>query len=175
MGLFDFFKKQPAEPAQPASVPVTTQPNTLYAPVSGRVVAMSEVPDPVFSGEVLGKGCAFWPDEDVVYSPVDGTISVTMGHAVGINTEDGIEILVHVGVDTVNMQGDGFTSYAEKGSTVKAGDPVIGIDREKIKAAGYPDCVVLAVSNSATFANVAMSVDADSHVSVGDPVVTITR
>lgn len=175
MGLFDLFKKHSSEPAQPASVPVTAQPNTLYAPVSGRLIAMSDVPDPVFSGEVLGKGCAIWPSDDVVYSPVDGTVSVTMGHAVGINTDDGVEILVHVGVDTVNMQGDGFTAYVEKGAAVKAGDPVIGIDRDKIKAAGYPDCVVLAVSNSASFEDVSMIGAAESTVSAGDAVVSITR
>lgn len=179
MGLFDkMFKKhaaEPAQPAKPASLSVSAEADTLYAPAKGRVVAMKDVPDPVFSGEVLGKGCAVWPEEDVVYSPVNGTVSVTMGHAVGLNTDDGIEVLVHVGVDTVNMQGDGFTGFVSKGDVVKAGDPLLKVDREKVKAAGYPDCVVLAVSNSATFADVALTVDAESSVEAGTAVLKVTR
>ena len=86
MGLFDMFKKKPAAPAKPESVAVATEADTLYAPANGRLIAMKNVPDPVFSGEVLGKGCAVWPETDIVYAPVTGTVSVTMGHAVGITT-----------------------------------------------------------------------------------------
>lgn len=180
MGLFDkIFKKaeeaKPAAPAKPASVSATADANTLASPANGKVIKMTDVPDPVFSGEVLGKGCAVWPEDEIVYAPVSGTVTVTMGHAVGLQSDDGIEVLVHVGVDTVNMQGDGFTGFVAQGDTVKAGDPMLKIDRAKIKAAGYPDCVVLAVSNSAEFAGVDLAVDAESQVAAGAPVVKITR
>ena len=175
MGLFDMFKKKPAAPAKPEPVAVAAEADTLYAPANGRVIAMKDVPDPVFSGEVLGKGCAVWPDTDIVYAPVSGTVTVTMGHAVGISTADGIEVLVHIGVDTVNMNGEGFTGFVAKGDTVKAGDPVIKVDRAKVKEAGYPDCVVLAVSNTAEFADVALVAEADTTVAAGTPVLKITR
>ena len=98
-----------------------------------------------------------------------------MGHAVGLSTDDGIEVLVHIGVDTVNMQGKGFTGYVKQGDTVKAGDPVIKMDRAAIKEGGYPDCVVLAVSNTAEFADVELVADAESTVSAGTPVVKVVR
>ena len=177
MGLFDAFKKKaaPAAPAVPASVEATAEADTLAAPVTGKVIAMSEVPDPVFSGEVLGKGCAIWPDEEVVYAPVTGEVTVTMGHAVGIKGDDGVEVLVHIGVDTVNMNGDGFTGYVKQGDHVKAGQPVIKMDKGKIAAAGYKDCVVLAVSNTAEFAGVELAVPADSAVTAGAGVVKVEK
>lgn len=178
MGLFDRFKKKaaaPAAPATPDAVSAAEAPDTLCAPVTGRVIKMSDVPDPVFSGEVLGKGCAIWPDEEVVYAPISGTVSVTMGHAVGITSADGVEVLVHVGVDTVDMEGKGFTGYVKQGDAVKAGQPVLKMTKSAIAEAGHPDCVVLAVSNTADFADVALTADPESTVSAGAAVVKVTR
>lgn len=176
MGLFDMFKKAaPAAPATPEAVEAQTAADVLCSPVAGRVIAMSDVPDPVFSGEVLGKGCAVWPDDEVVYAPVTGTVTVTMGHAVGIQGDDGVEVLVHIGVDTVNMNGEGFTGYVKQGDAVKAGQPVIKMDKAKIAAAGYPDCVVVAVSNTHDFATVELAVDAESTVAAGAAIVKVTR
>ena len=114
-------------------------------------------------------------ENEIVYAPCDGTVTVTMGHAVGLQAASGIEVLVHVGVDTVNMNGDGFTGYVKQGDTVKAGQPMLKIDRAKIAAAGYKDCVVLAVSNTAEFADVELSVEPESEVKAGTPVVKVTR
>ena len=179
MGLFDMFKKKadpaPAKPATPAAVTAEAAADVLCAPVSGRVIKMTDVPDPVFSGEVLGKGCAVWPEEEVVYAPVSGTVTVTMGHAVGLQTADGVEVLVHVGVDTVSLNGKGFTGYVKQGDTVTAGQPVLKMDRAVIAEAGYPDCVVLAVSNTAEFADVALSVEPETTVAAGAAVVKVTR
>ena len=178
MGFFDRFKKkdaEPAEPAVPATIETAAGEGVLCAPVSGKVIPMSEVPDPVFSGEVLGKGCAVWPEGDVVYAPATGTVTVTMGHAVGMTTDDGIEVLVHIGVDTVNLQGKGFTGYVVQDDRVVAGQPIITMDRQVIKDAGYPDCVVVAVSNTAEFSSVELAVEAESTVSAGDVVVKVTK
>ncbi|AEB07540.1 PTS system IIA component, Glc family [Coriobacterium glomerans PW2] len=176
MGLFDrLLKHEPAAVPPPTGVDVHPEADTLYAPVSGRVATMAEVPDPVFSGEVLGAGCAVWPDGDVIYAPASGKVSVTMGHAVGLITDDGIELLVHIGVDTVNLQGKGFTGFVKQGDAVSAGQALIRFDSDVIKEAGYEDCVVLAVSNTAEFADVAMIAQAGSTVSAGDAVVKITR
>ena len=178
MGIFDTFRKTHSEkvvPSAPSSVAVETKEDTLYAPVSGRVVKMADVPDPLFGSEGMGKGCAIWPDGDTVYAPAGGTISVAMPHAIGLTIADGIEVLIHVGIDTVDMNGDGFTSYAKLGDTVHAGDALLTIDREKIKADDHPDCVVLIVSNTADFAGVSMLVDPESQVKVGTAVVGIAR
>lgn len=177
MGLFDVFKKRGADqvPAKPAAVVAEDAPGILCAPASGRIVRMADVPDPVFSGEVLGKGCAVWPEGDVVYAPISGTVTVTMGHAVGIRGEDGVEALVHVGVDTVNLQGKGFTGYVGKGETVKAGDPLLRMDRSVIADAGYPDCVVLAVSNSDEFASVELTAQPEATVTAGAAVLALSR
>lgn len=178
MGLFDMFKKKEAPaaaPAVPASIDAKAGADVLCSPVAGKVIAMSEVPDPVFSGEVLGKGCAVWPEDEVVYAPVSGKVTVTMGHAVGIMSDSGVEVLVHVGVDTVNLQGKGFTGYVGQGDQVVAGQPVLKMDRSVIAEAGYKDCVVVAVSNSAEFESVEMAVEAEATVAAGDVVVTVVR
>lgn len=172
MGLFDklFSKAEaaaPAAPAVPEAVTAEASADVLCAPVAGKIISITEVPDPVFSGEVLGKGCAIWPEEEVVYAPCSGTVTVTMGHAVGINGDDGVEVLVHIGVDTVEMNGDGFTGYVKQGDTVKAGQPVIKMDRAKIEAAGHPDCVVMAVSNTPEFASIELAAESGSQVAAG--------
>ena len=160
MGLFDMFKKkaEPAAAAAPSSISASAGADVLCSPVKGKVIKMADVPDPVFGGEVLGKGCAVWPEDDLVYAPCDGKVTVTMGHAVGLQSDSGIEVLVHVGVDVV-----------------KAGQPILKIDRAKIAAAGYKDCVVVAVSNTAEFADVELAVEADSAVAAGDAIVKVVR
>ncbi len=178
MGLFGAFKKKVAEsgrPAEPTRIEAATTQDVLCAPISGTVIPMVDVPDPVFSGEVLGKGCAIWPEGDVVYAPVSGEVSVTMGHAVGIVSDDGIEALVHVGIDTVNLHGKGFTGYVKQGDHVEAGQAVLKVDRKAIVEAGYEDCVVLVVSNTASFATVELATEAGSVVAAGAPVVSVVR
>ena len=179
MGFFDKFKKavsaEPAAPATPAAITAQASDFALCAPVSGKAIKMADVPDPVFSGEVLGKGCAIWPENDVVYAPVSGEVTVTMGHAVGLKSDSGVEVLVHVGVDTVDMKGRGFTGYVKQGDHVSAGDPMIKIDRSEIAAAGHPDCVVLAVSNSAEYGSVKLIPTAGDTVEAGAPLLEVTK
>ena len=169
MGLFDMFKKkaEPATAAAPSSISASAGADVLCSPVKGKVIKMADVPDPVFG--------AVWPEDDLVYAPCDGKVTVTMGHAVGLQSDSGIEVLVHVGVDTVNMNGDGFEGFVKADDVVKAGQPMLKIDRAKIAAAGYKDCVVVAVSNTAEFADVELAVEADSAVSAGDAIVKVVR
>ncbi|QWT17391.1 PTS glucose transporter subunit IIA [Collinsella sp. zg1085] len=175
MGLFDVFKKKNTNTQPSVPEPVTCEPGAfeLAAPVCGRLVKLAEVPDPVFSAEVLGKGCAVWPDDDVVYAPVSGTVTVVMGHAVGITNHEGVEVLVHIGIDTVSMNGDGFTGFVHQGDTVVAGQALIRMDRIKIEAAGHPDCVVMLVSNSANYADVALVANPETHVTAGTTVLSV--
>ena len=185
MGLFDKFKKasHAAEPARPEPVKAEEAHDVLCAPCSGKIVAMSEVPDPVFSNEVLGKGCAIWPDDGVVYAPVSGKVTVTMGHAigvaapedpaVGVKSESGIEILIHVGIDTVDMEGRGFTTLVSAEADVRAGEPILRFDRKAIADAGHPDVAVMAVSNTDDFGGVEMLVTSQTKVRAGQAVVRV--
>ncbi|KAA2262002.1 PTS glucose transporter subunit IIA [Solihabitans fulvus] len=118
------------------------------SPVAGRVVPLSEVPDPVFAQAMVGPGVAVEPDRvagDAV-APVDGTIVTLHPHAFVVATEDGGAVLVHLGIDTVKLKGEGFTLHVVKGETVRAGQPVVGWNPDDIEAAGYqPICPVIAL------------------------------
>lgn len=172
MGFFDRFKgKSSSKP--PAPVEVEAASGVLFSPASGRVVPMSDVPDPVFAEGLLGKGCAVWPTDSVVFAPATGTVTVALSHAVGVAADDGAEVLVHVGLDTVEMNGAGFTLFVKVGDRVLAGQPLMRIDRKAIQEAGHPDCVVLAVSNSADLVDVSLSVDADTVVEAGSAVLKV--
>ncbi len=176
MGLFDRFKKaaqatQAAQSAAPAGVEANAASGVVCAPVSGRVVAMKDVPDPVFSSEALGPGCGIWPDGEMVYAPATGTVSVMMGHAMGIVSDDGVEVLVHVGLDTVDMNGKGFTPYAKKNDHVSVGQPILGFSRKEIADSGHKDVVILAVTNGASYGSVDLIAEPDSSVAVGEQVV----
>lgn len=150
-------------------------PVILCAPVSGRVVAMADVPDPVFAGGMLGEGCGVWPSDSVVCAPAAGTVSAAMSHAVGIMGDVGVEVLVHVGLDTVEMAGEGFELLVKPGDYISAGQPLMRIDRDKIAVAGYKDCVVLAVSNSVELAGVELAVEPGSTVSAGAALLYVSK
>lgn len=109
-----------------------TKKGILVAPVDGRCVDLSEVPDEMFAQKVLGDGVAFEYEGDTIYSPCDGVVSVVIGtkHAVGITSVEGLEVLIHVGLDTVNLEGKGFTALVKKGQKIKTGDPLLKIDRQ---------------------------------------------
>lgn len=171
MGFFDRFKK--SVPSVPEAVSAQEASGVICAPVAGRVVQMADVPDPVFSSGAMGKGCAAWPEGNVVYAPVSGTVGAVMGHAVGIAGSDGIEVLVHVGVDTVEMNGEGFSCYVSQGDRVRAGQPLLRFDRAAIAAAGHSDCVVLIVTNSSDYEEVALSAEPDAVVAAGKPVLSV--
>lgn len=123
---------------------------TVYAPITGKYIPLEELPDEVFSQGFLGQGCGVEPEDNTVYSPIDGEIVqvAETKHAVGIQTPDGVEVLVHVGMDTVNMKGYGFDVKVNLGDKVKAGDMLMTFDAEKIKAAGYPTTTAIVITNS---------------------------
>lgn len=174
MAIFDKFTKKEESVEVPESLQIDAQPGIGYAPVSGRVIRMTDVPDKVFSTEVLGKGCALWPDGDVVYAPANGWVGTAMGHAVTIKSDGGAEVLIHVGVNTVNLKGKGFTNLVSDGDRVVAGQPIIVMDRKVITEAGYQDCVVFAISNSADLADVELTAEFSEKVEAGAPILKVT-
>lgn len=111
----------------------------IVSPVKGKLISIKEVPDVTFSEEMVGKGVAVLPEENELCSPADGTITTVFPtlHAIGLTTKDGIDILLHIGLDTVNLKGEYFDVKVKEGDEVKAGDLLVATDFEKIKLAGY--------------------------------------
>ena len=128
----------------------------IASPVEGKVVALSEVPDEVFSKEAMGKGIAIEPANGEVVAPFDGTIQAIFptGHAVGIKNENGVEVLIHIGIDTVELEGKYFTANVKNGDTVKKGDVLVKFDIEKIKEAGYNTITPVIITNSSEYLDV---------------------
>ena len=143
-----------AAPAKPAVESGTVY--ELTAPLEGKAVALEEVPDPVFASGKLGKGVAIEPTGTAVVAPADAKVSATLpsGHAVGLKFENGVEMLVHVGLDTVQLDGKGFEVKVAKGDSVKAGQELLTFDPAVIKEAGYPLITPVLITNTNKFADV---------------------
>ncbi len=137
-----------------ASAPLQTE--TIQTPIVGEVVALTDVNDPVFSSGAMGQGIAVKPSQGVVYAPADAevTIAFATGHAYGLKTTNGAEVLIHVGIDTVSMNGDGFDQKVAQGAKVKAGDVLGTFDSAKIAAAGLDDTTMVIITNTADYATV---------------------
>ena len=123
MGLFNFFKRREKEKWV-----------EVYSPLNGKVIALEEVPDEAFSKKMIGDGCAIDPVEGAIYAPLDGEITIfETNHATSFETNDGLELIVHFGIDTVSLSGQGFKRIAEDGKKVKKGDKLVEYDLEFIK------------------------------------------
>ncbi|WP_371614318.1 glucose PTS transporter subunit IIA [Streptomyces sp. NBC_00454] len=147
----------------------------LAAPVAGRVVGLDEVGDPVFASRALGEGVGIEPADGRVVAPVDGELIIVAatGHAFGIRTADGIEVLIHIGIDTVQMKGEGFDVRAEAGRQVSVGDLLVEVDLDAVRAAEHPTVTLMTVTNTADLASV--EPHTGQTVTAGAPVVTVRR
>ncbi len=146
---------------------------TIQTPIVGDVVALSNVNDPVFSSGAMGQGIAVKPSEDVVYAPADAEVTIVFptGHAYGLRTANGAEILIHVGIDTVSMNGEGFNHKVAQGDKVKAGDVLGTFDSAKIATAGLDNTTMVIVTNTADFASV--NPVASGSVAKGDAIIEV--
>ncbi|MFD4960308.1 glucose PTS transporter subunit IIA [Microbacterium sp. NPDC058389] len=169
-----------ASEAAPAVVAVATAtlapekaPVEVRAPLAGRVVPLSAVPDPVFAGGVMGPGVAIEPAGDTVFSPGAGVIAAAQptGHAFGIVLDGGVELLIHVGIDTVNLKGEGFDVKVHNGDRVELGTPLVTFDRAVIEQAGYPLITPVIVLNADDFGEVVPGPEGD--IAVGAPLLTV--
>lgn len=147
----------------------------LYAPVSGQVIPLEKVPDETFASGVLGKGCAIIPSDPYICAPFDGTVIQTMdsGHALGISSVNGVEVLIHVGIDTVNMKGDGFRLLCYEGEEVRKGQQLLRFDPDTIRQAGYEDTTMVIVTNSDDHEGVILK--EGDRVKGGDPLLIIKK
>ena len=132
---------------------------TIAAPVSGQAVPLSEVSDPTFSEEILGKGAAIIPSSGRVVSPIDGTLELVFdtGHAASLHSDDGAEVLVHVGLDTVKLAGKHYTVHRKIGEKVKRGDLLIEFDLEAIRAEGYDLITPVIICNTEAYSSVTLN------------------
>ena len=158
--------------ANEAAAPVLTD-ETILSPIVGSIVDLKDVNDPVFSSGAMGQGIAVKPSEGVVYAPADAevTIAFATGHAYGLKTTNGAEILIHIGIDTVSMNGDGFDQKVAQGIKVKAGDVLGTFDVAKIAAAGLDDTTMVIVTNTADYASVTPI--AEGAVTKGEAVIEL--
>lgn len=155
--------------AAPSQAPTTQAvAETIVSPLAGETVALASVNDPVFSSGAMGQGIAVKPSGDIVYSPVDGTVQIAFetGHAYGLKSDDGAEVLIHIGIDTVSMEGKGFTQKVSANQKVKKGDVLGTFDSKAIADAGLDDTTMIIITNTADYSEVTPV--ADGSVREGD-------
>ena len=159
-----------AAPASNTDLNVSTE---LVSPLDGELLPLSEVKDEVFSSGAMGEGVAIEPSQGVLHAPDDGKVVMTFptGHAIGMKTKDGAEILMHIGMDTVNLQGKGFETLVDKGDEVKAGDELVKFDIDEIHSAGYIVTTPIVVTNSKDYEKV--SVVCQGEVKVGQEILDL--
>lgn len=147
----------------------------IGAPVSGKLVSIKEVSDPTFGEEILGKGAAIIPTAGQVYAPVDGKVATVFptGHAIALVGSDGEEILIHVGLDTVKLNGQHFTVHVEEGQEVKKGDLLLEADLEQIKTAGYDIITPVVICNSDDFSQI--EEEASREVKPGEDILRLQK
>lgn len=175
--------RDPVEETEAAPAPaqknktVTTSSNSseIYSPLNGKCVPLSEVNDPTFSEEILGKGVAIIPSEGKVVSPVNGTVEMIFDtlHAVALTSDDGAEILIHVGLDTVKLNGKHYKAIAKNGDTVKVGDILIEFDKDAIKSEGFDIITPVIVSNSGDYGDI-LTITGE-NVKTGDSIIKAIR
>lgn len=159
--------------ASQAAAPAAGSVMHVLQPVEGYVIPLNEIEDEVFSSGMAGNGCGIQPTGENVISPVNGTVSVVAGtkHAVGIVSDDGLEMLVHVGLDTVTMEGKGFTTYVKPGDHVKAGQKLLSFSKSEIEKAGFSTTTAVLVTNAAQYENV--SCLRNGLGKIGDDLITV--
>ncbi|GEP74191.1 sucrose-specific PTS transporter subunit IIBC [Weissella thailandensis] len=167
-------KNDDAKPATNASIKTNLADEIVNAPVSGTAIKLEDVNDQVFSSKLMGNGAAIVPSDTTIYAPISGTITVAYEtkHAYGIKSDNGAEILIHLGIDTVNLRGQYFDAKVSQGQHVTAGEPLGSFDIEKIADAGYDPTLIMAITNTADFANVEPI--ETNQVKNGDPLVAVT-
>ena len=128
----------------------TNQSKTVLTPLQGKVLAQADIPDETFAQGILGPGCGIEPTGGTVYAPFDGKITsiVPTLHAVGLESTEGIELLIHIGMDTITLRGSGFTPLVREGQAVKAGTPLLNVDLDAIRAAGLSTESAVIVTNA---------------------------
>ncbi|MEK5036959.1 beta-glucoside-specific PTS transporter subunit IIABC [Sporosarcina sp. FSL K6-3457] len=153
----------------------TAHEGSIYSPIKGHAIPVKEVKDQVFASEMMGKGVGIIPDEGNVYAPFTGKIKALFptNHAVGLSSKDGVEVLIHIGIDTVNMRGEGFTAHIEQGQEVEKGQLLISFDKQLIEKHSYDPTVIFIVTNTTDYTDV--TIDGPKDVEILDQVMAISN
>jgi len=159
----------------PKGIAVQNVPFTVCAPFSGRAMKLADIPDPVFSQGALGPGCGIEPAEESVYAPFDGTVNMIAEtkHAIGLTSVDGMEVLIHVGMDTVDMEGKGFSCLAKEGQSVQAGQPLLTFSLADIEAAGHTPITAIVLTNGDEFGKIELLTE--GNLQHGVPLLKINK
>lgn len=147
----------------------------IKAPAEGQLITLDNVPDEVFSTGMMGQGIAIQPSNGEIFSPIDGTVQTIFPtkHAIGLVGEQGAEVLIHMGLDTVNLEGKGYDILVTEGQTVSAGEPLVNMDLQAIQSAGYQTITPVILTNSADFE--AVTTQAEQTVEVGDVIIQVNE
>lgn len=153
------------------------KPQVLYAPVCGSVVRLEDVSDEVFSKGFLGKGIAINPSAGAITAPCDGTVVMVAdtNHAVNILSSDGTEVLIHVGIDTVKLNGQGFTVSVKDGQSIKVGDALLSCDIASVSAAGFDTVVIMTVCNTDDYKSVEQVPSNGDAVNAGEAAISCRK
>ncbi|MTD40125.1 PTS beta-glucoside transporter subunit EIIBCA [Erwinia sp. CPCC 100877] len=149
--------EQPSEAVKQETAPLKSAVETIItAPLSGEVIPLTETNDQAFSSLALGKGLAIKPNDNTIVSPFAGTVSAVFpgNHAIGLTSDNGVELLIHIGIDTVNMKGESFVRKVNDGDSIQPGQVLLQFDSQKIQAAGYDDTVMITVTNTSNYLDV---------------------
>jgi glucose-specific phosphotransferase system IIA component len=154
MGLFDKLKKK------------FNRNETIYMPVIGKLISLEAIADGVFSAGILGKGAGIEPEDGMVYAPFDGKIVqiADTKHAIGLESENGVELLIHVGMDTVEMNGKGFDLLVHEGDSVTQGQKLMSFSMDAIQEAGYRTTIAVIVTNSDQFESIVVSEEGNKQL-----------
>lgn len=149
---------------------------TIKSPIKGKIVSLEDVPDEVFAQKLIGEGIAIIPEEGIIYSPVEGEVVqlfMPSKHAIGIRSNDGVEVLIHIGIDTVKMNGDGFEAFVETGSTVTCGQELIRFDIDKVEKNAKTVITPVVITNSHELKNI--DIIANCNIGVGEEIIKVEK
>lgn len=157
------FEKEDSE--EEISADTALPESAVLAPAEGELIAMEQIPDETFASGVLGKGVGIWPAQGMITAPFSGTVTqvADTGHALGLMSDNGMELLIHVGIDTVDMNGQGFTPKVKEGDRIRLGQTLLQFDREAIAAAKHPDVVVVMLINADDYQNIVYTPEGTVH------------
>jgi PTS system beta-glucosides-specific IIC component len=173
LGFEDAVEEGQIKQTKETSITTLNHNNIIKAPLKGEVVELSSIKDETFASGIMGKGVAINPTKGKLVSPVNGVVTSIFPtlHAVGITSEDGVEILIHIGMDTVKLEGKHFKSYRKDGDTVSVGDVLIEFDMDAIKEAGYDLLTPIVITNSSQYTDV---IATDKHsINIGENLMTV--
>lgn len=171
--------KESVEADSKTSTPVFTEPETdghslpVLSPLAGKAVSLADTGDDAFAAEILGKGAAVEPTEGKVYAPFDATVSALMGHAIGLTGKNGVELIIHIGIDTVKLNGKHYTPHCTQGQEVKAGDLLMEFDIPAIQAEGYKTITPVIVTNTPNYSGVLPQTG--KNIKAGESLLTINQ